>query len=266
MNRRNTLSLVGAGLAVGLGLSLLGAQTSRAQTATPTARTPTATGTRVTPTSAPASDASAARTLTVTGIGEVDVQPDEAFITVGVQTDADGAAEAMQTNNTQMQAVIDALTGAGVDDADIQTQFITLQPRYGDQTNPNAVPEIVGYTAINNVEVRARDLDQLGDLLDTAIQAGANNVGGIRFSVGEPDTLREGAEQAAFDDARAKAERWARLAGGTLGPVLSLSDGTVSESPVFAADLGLRAGGGVPLEPGTETIRVVIQVTWQLDG
>jgi uncharacterized protein YggE len=268
MNKRNVLSLAAAGLAVSLGLSFMGYQTSRAQTATPTARpaSPTATGARATPTGA-ASEGGAGRTVTVTGMGEVDVQPDEAFITVGVQTDADTAAEAMQANTTQMQDVLDALAGAGIDQADIQTQFVSVQPRYGNQTDPTAIPEIVGYTAINNVEVRVRDLAQLGDLLDTAIQAGANNVGGIRFSVSEASEVREDAEQAAFNDARAKAERWARLAGGTLGPVLSITDGAVNAVPVFGRDLGgLGAGGAAPIEPGTETLTVFIQVTWELGG
>jgi uncharacterized protein len=222
-------------------------------TATPVGPTPTPAGTR-----APVPDGAAQRTITVTGLGEANAQPDEAFVQIGVQTDADTAAEALDQNNQQMEALIDALLAAGVQQGDITTQFVTLYPRYGDGTGA-AGTGIVGYTAVNNIEVRVRDLDQLGDLLDTAVAAGGNTISGIRFSVSAADELSNAARADAMADARSKAEQLASLAGGTLGPVMSIKEG-FQNGPVFQGGAELGAAD-VPIVPGSQLLQVRLEVT-----
>jgi uncharacterized protein YggE len=141
---------------------------------------------------------------------------------------------------------------------------VGLHPLYSEAATPASAPEVIGYTAINNVEVRVRELDQLGDLMDTAVSAGGNTISGVRFTIGETADLQDQARQAAVEDAREKAEKLADLAGVSLGPVLSISEGGVSPMPVFGADIGLGGGGALPVEPGAETVSVTVQVTWVL--
>jgi uncharacterized protein YggE len=163
-----------------------------------------------------------------------------------------------------MQALLDALADEGVARADMRTQFVSLFPRYAEQPQPAGLPEVAGYTATNNVEVRVRDLDQLGQLLDAAVAAGGNTISGIRFVAGEDADLDQQARAAAMDDARAKAEQLAALAGASLGPVISIREGAAAPIPGFGGEAAAGIGGAVPIEPGTEMVSVSLQVTWQL--
>jgi len=277
MNPQTWFKLIVGGLTLAVAASLASLQAGYAQTATATparlqapteTRTPAALPTTTAPpgTATPADSASpvAGRWVSVIGTGEVNVAPDEAFVTLGAQTDAATASEALAQNNDQMQALLDALADEGVARADLRTRFVSLFPRYAEQPQPAGLPEIAGYTALNNVDVQVRDLDQLGALLDAAVAAGANTISGIRFVASDDLALTEQARAAAMDDARQKAEQLASLAGASLGPVISLSEGAAGPTPIFGGDTTAGIGGAVPIEPGTETVSVSLHVTWQL--
>ena len=212
-------------------------------------------------------DASEARrTVSVSGTGQASATPDLAVVSLGVQTQAEEASEALSQNNEQMQAVIDALQEAGVAPADIQTQVIRLSPRY-EQPTPQAgaqqgPPELVGFMATNIVEVTVREIDGLGDLLDTAIQAGGNQIQGIRFEVEDPAELFDLAREAAWADAMHKAEQLAELSDSTLGAVLTINESSRTPGPVIERAVG--AGVAAPIEPGTQLIEINLQVTWLL--
>jgi uncharacterized protein YggE len=116
----------------------------------------------------------------------------------------------------------------------------------------------------NTVEVRARDLDNLGPLLDAAVRAGANIIESVQFQAGDAAEPLGEAHEAAMEDARQKAERLAALAGGQLGEVLAVQEFGIQSPLPFAGD---RLGGGaaqVAVEPGTQTLEVMLQVTWSL--
>ena len=237
--------------------------TTAVLTGTPAATAaPTTTRPAPTPagTQAPLPNNMPARTITVTGLGQANAQPDEAFVQVGVQTDADTASEALDQNNQQMAAVMDALTDAGVQAGDITTQYVTLYPRYAD--NATGTGGIAGYTAVNSVEARVRDLNRLGDLLDAAVAAGGNTISGIRFSVSDADELTNTARADALDDARTKAQQLAALANATLGPVVSITEG-FQNGPIFQGGADM-AGAGAAIVPGSQTIQVNLEVTWLL--
>jgi uncharacterized protein YggE len=207
------------------------------------------------------------RTISVSGNGQVDVQPDVAVVTLGVQTEAEEAALALTRNSQQMQALVDALKDAGVAAEDIQTRVVRLYPRYAQAPEPQGQGELIGYTATNIVEVRVRDLDSVGEILDTAVQAGGNRIESIGFEVSDPAQHMDKAREAAWNDAQHKAEQLAGLAGAELGAVLTISESgrgpqPVVERPVMAAE----AAAAVPIEAGSQTIEVDLQVTWLLRG
>ena len=224
----------------------------RAQTSTPQ---PTQTASGNEPT----------RTVSVTGSGEVNVAPDVAVVVLGVETQADTAQAALSQNNTQMQALINTLNQAGIQSTNIQTQGLQLYPRYSQTNQTQTQQTIVGYTAVNTVQVRVQNLDNLGAMLDAAIQAGGNTIQNLSFEVGNPTPALDQARQQAMADARQKAEQLAQLVGATLGPVLSINETTQTPVPVLQAREAAPAAGAVPVQPGVQTVNVNVSVTWTLN-
>jgi uncharacterized protein YggE len=206
------------------------------------------------------------RTISVSGSGTVSAAPDEVVLRLGVETMAETASEALSENSEQMEAVIAALTEAGVPAENVQTQTVQLRPQYETpprETGPAQEPELIGYVASNIVEARSSDLDAVGQLLDQAVQAGANRIEGLRFEVSEPGELLEQAREAAWQDAEEKAQQLATLAGAELGNVLSINESTTAPRPVGLGGAVERAAA-VPIEPGAQDIQVDLQVSWSV--
>jgi uncharacterized protein len=205
------------------------------------------------------------RTITVSGSGSADVIPDQAIVSVGVQTDAQTASQALAQNNTQMKAVMDTLTKAGVANADIQTTYIQLNPRYENPPQqagqPTPTDRLVGYTATNTVQVKVRKLDSLGTLLDQVVAAGGNQIQGISFNVSDPAAAIDKARQAAMNDASHKAQQLASLTNATLGLIFSITENSQAPIP-FPAAADRSAASSVPVSPGTQTVTVNLQAAW----
>lgn len=200
------------------------------------------------------------RTVQVTGIGEIQVPPDSAVVSLGVQTEADTAQEALEQNNASMQTLLETLEEADIPSEDIQTQGLYLSPRY---EFDNDTRTLVGYTAFNMVEVRVSDLDSLGALIDEAVSDGANTVENIRFEVSNPENWTDQARQSAFQNARHKAEELADLAEASLGSVLEIRETSGTPGPL-ARSFETADQAAVPISPGSQTVSVEIQVTWTL--
>ncbi len=202
------------------------------------------------------------RQITVVGNGEADVTPDTARVQMGVQTQAASAAEALNQNNAQMEALLARLREQGIADKDIQTSSVSIWPRYGSSST-----QIDGYDANNTVTVTIRNIAQTGQLLDQVVAAGANNIGGISFTVDDPSALQTNARNAALTDARARAEAMAQAIGGTVGQVLSVTENIGQPPQLFersmAADQA-TGGSAVPIQPGQQTITAQVQVTYEL--
>jgi hypothetical protein len=123
--------------------------------------------------------------------------------------------------------------------------------------------EVIGYTALNTLELRVRDLTKLGELLDAAVQSGGNTIQGLRFALSDPNPFVDKARAAAISDARYKAGQLAALTNVTLGKVLTLTESSAIPGP-FSAMLTRAEAAAVPIEPGTQTVEVSVQVTWLL--
>lgn len=201
------------------------------------------------------------RTIRVSGAGRVSARPDLAIVRVGVQTEADTAVAALDANSERMQGVISATLEAGIAEADIQTQGLSLQPVYDRPAEGPA--ELRGYRARNLVEVRVRDLGILGDVLDTAVAAGGNTIEGIRFEVSDVAALLEQARAAAMNDAIAKAQQLTALADAELGEVLTIVESSRA-APIVEREAAFEAAAAVPVQAGTETIETTVQVSWRI--
>jgi hypothetical protein len=201
------------------------------------------------------------RTIQVTGRGQVSAQPDRAVLRLGVQTEADGAQEALDENNERMSAVISTTVDSGIDPANIQTQNFRLEPVYESQDGDTR-PELVGYRASNVVQITTSDLNGLGELLDAVVAAGGNTIEGIRFEVSDQADLEAAAREAAMLDAQQKAEQLTGLAGASLGPVKTIIE-TGGSRPLPAVEETSLAAA-VPVQAGSQTIEASVQVTWEI--
>jgi uncharacterized protein YggE len=196
--------------------------------------------------------------ITVSGVGTVKAAPDQASFSFGVETQGATADEALAQNNDAVSRVVDAIKGQGIPDEDIQTQSVSVYPRYSEDGQI-----IVGYTASNTVSVVIRDLDEVGAVVDAAAQAGANQVYGPNLSIADQTELYKEALAEAYDDARDKAEAVAAAAGVGLGAVLNVVEGSASFPFPAAADAAAE-GGGVVIEPGLQEIQATLTVTFAI--
>ena len=203
-------------------------------------------------------------TITVSAEGHVAVSPDLATITLGVTTQGDTAAEAMRSNSTALGAVLDRLRGAGIEDRDLQTSNLSLNPNWQGQ-NDGAAPQIMGYIASNMLTVRVRDLDKVGEVLDAVVSDGANTLNGISFDLADPDPAMDKARTNAVLTARARAELLATAAGVKLGQILSISEGGGMSSPQpmyrMQADM---VGSAVPVAGGEVGISASVTMVFAI--
>jgi len=198
--------------------------------------------------------------ISVSGEATISVPPDMAEIEGGFTSVAKTAREASDANNAAMGKLLLALKAANIDEKDIQTSRLSLQP----QNAPNqATPAIVGYRASNHVTIRLHDVTKAAGVIDMLVGAGANDIGGINFMVSGASKLLDQAREQALADARRKAEIYAKAAGVTLGPPLSIAEqGGGSPMPM---QFRVKAmGAATPLSQGEETLSVSVNVSWAI--
>ena len=206
--------------------------------------------------------ADASGTLTVTGTAIVNAAPDQATLSLGVTTTGATAAAAMGANNDAASAVIARLIAAKVAERDMQTTGLSLNPNWV-MNAAGTAQEIQGYTASSTLTVRIAALDTAGAILDAAIADGANTLNGLTFGLADPRPLEDDARKAAVADALARAQVLALAAGETLGPIVSITEGSGGQQPMpmlFKA----AADSAVPLAAGEVGVSAEVTIVWQL--
>ncbi|MHB0970887.1 MAG: SIMPL domain-containing protein [Thermoanaerobaculia bacterium] len=206
------------------------------------------------------------QTISVTGTGRVTLAPDRVSFTVGVETNAADVTEAVEQSNRKTADVIAALKRAGVGEKEIRTSNFSIFPQQDYQEGRR--PRIVGYQVVNNITVTRDKTADVGRLLEAAINAGANQVHGIGFSVADPARGRDQGLQAAFNDARAKAALLAKAAGRTLGEAIAIVEGSAPQPPMpfygRAVAMEAKVSGPVPVEQGTDELSYTISAVFEL--
>jgi uncharacterized protein YggE len=201
--------------------------------------------------------------ISVTGEAKVSVPPDQAQIDAGVTSDARTAREASDTNNAAMGKVLLALKGAGIEEKDYQTSRLSLQPQFATPRTAERAPGIVSFRASNRVTVRIRDVTKVANVIDVLVGAGANDIGGISFTVSQASKHLDEAREKAIADARRKAEIYARAAGVTLGEPISIAEDGAAV-PMFRGKVAAPMAAGAPVAPGEETLSVTVSVSWAI--
>lgn len=191
--------------------------------------------------------------------------PDRAFVDLSVQTRSQNPKEASTANAKTMTAVQAKLKSLGLAPDAIRTQAYQLTPEY-DWVNGKQVSR--GYSVTNSIEVRVDNLDQLPEVIDMGIAAGATSAGAIRFDLRDRAAVERDALKSAVADARARAEAAASGAGLTIARVLSIQEGGRVEVPppipMYAAVREAKDSVTTPIAAGEIEIRATVTLTAEL--
>jgi len=201
-----------------------------------------------------AAESTASDTVVVSGVGSVKTVPDEAQLSLGVESRGETAKNALTANAAVMRKVIAALRGGGA--ADLQTEYVSVWPVSG------RGGAITGYSASNSVSATVA-VEKAGELIDAATTAGATDVSGPGLSQSDSDRLYRKALAAAVVDARERAEALAIAAGRSLGAITTISEGGAESIP-YPERASVAGEAATPVVPGRQETSATVSVTFEL--
>ncbi len=206
-------------------------------------------------------------TISVSGEGKVTAVPDIAALSFGVQTGRQESAQfAMEQLSNSMNAVIEAVKKAGIEEKDIRTESLNLYPAF-DWKEGEQIPR--GFEASQSLLVKVRDLAKIGAVLSAATAGGANQVGGVSFTIDDPEELKRQAREEAIQNSKEKALELAKDLGVKLGKLKGFNEGGFAAPTPFyersMMDVGMGGGGGVvPVPTGEQEIQMSVTLTYEV--
>jgi uncharacterized protein YggE len=205
-------------------------------------------------------------TISVSGTGTVTLMPDVADLQLGVLTSRPTVKAAQADAAVAMTRILAALKALGIDDKDIQTSNVSLQPTYDYSSGINP-PRITGFQMSNSVTVTIRDLDKLGDAIDNSLAAGATSLDGVTFRVNDETSAEAQARQAAMTEARSKADTLAAVAGISIAGVASIAETSAPIQYPTNYTLGGASAPDVakvatPIQAGTTDVTITVAVVY----
>jgi len=201
------------------------------------------------------------------GSGKVTLTPDIAYVTIGVHTEGKDASQAVSENNSQTQAVIDALEKSDIASEDIQTTNFSIYPQQQLDDRGQPTGEIT-YIVNNSVYITVRDLESIGDVLNVAVEAGANQISGIQFDISDAEYALAEAQEMAVANAQAQAENLAQASNLVLGDIQNIS--TFGGATPYLKYDGIGGGAAVmeaasvPVSSGQMIISVEVSVIYEI--
>ncbi|GIZ95836.1 MULTISPECIES: SIMPL domain-containing protein [Tsukamurella] len=205
------------------------------------------------------------REITAVGTGEASGKPDVLTVKMAVQQQAADVSTALNQSSSGAQKVIDAAAANGVDRKDIATANVDVSARTGPDQS------ITSYEATQSLTIKVRKLDSASKLLGDLATAGGNGtrINSVGFDIENDDALKATARDKAFAAAKTRAEQYAKLAGGKLGEVRTVSEVPSARTPStrdFSAPGGVQgaAAAPVPIESGEQSLSVTVTVVWSL--
>ena len=195
----------------------------------------------------------------------VEAEPNVVTISAGVTTQARTAVEAMQLNATEMTKVIDRIKALGVPERDIQTAGISLGAQY-DYNQQTQRQVFRGYQVSNRVTVKLHDIQRTGTVLDALVAAGATDLGGPEWSIGDDTAARAQARRKAMETAHNQALEYARAAGYSDIRLLEVSETIVPSQPMPMMRMvrAEAAQAATPVQPGMIQAGVTVSVSYEM--
>jgi uncharacterized protein YggE len=203
--------------------------------------------------------------ISVSGAGSVNVNPDVAYVSLGVTTKNADPKAALEKNNQLIAEVISAVRKMGVAEKDIRTTDFNMYPSY-DYNYEKGSDQISSYMVSNNVNVVIRDIAVVGDVLGAAADAGANVSGGVQFGLLDNSAAYNEALVLAIQNAVGKAEAIAGALGKSIGSPSSVSESMNYYSPYAAGMLNMAMDasvGSVPMQTGKLTVTANVQMVYE---
>jgi uncharacterized protein len=207
------------------------------------------------------------RTIEVTASGEAHVAPDVASLNLAIETHAATAQQSAGQNAALAQKVVDALTTKLQGKGKVWTGGYSLYPEYN-EPRPNEKAVVTGYRAENSITVETGEIGLLGGLIDTAIEAGANRINFLTFTLRDESQARSQAIALAAKDAQAQAASLAKSLGLTLGQVVKATTGAqAGPAPMMrtgAMMMNASMGAPTPVQPNEVTVPATVSITYQI--
>ena len=201
--------------------------------------------------------------ITTWGRGEVKLAPNYAYVLFGVATQSSSAVETASENARKIAAVLSALRALGLTDQQATTSGYTLNQTY--EYPKNGPPKLTGFAARNTIRAEIRRLDDVGKVIDAAINAGATDVSSIQFLPSAMDDARRTALAEAVSQARRDADAMARAAGGSLGRLISIGSAGVSQpGTVYLQSAVVTSSGMASVPPATPVVPGELSVVAQV--
>ncbi len=209
-------------------------------------------------------------TITVSDTGEVYVKPDLALASFSVVTEKETVNQAMEANTGKMNAVIDSIKSSGVEEKDLKTTVFNVYPRYEwyekSIYRPSGERVLVGYEVRQTLEVKIRDMEKIGEIIEKGTAAGANQVGNLQFTVDDQDQYKKQARDKAIEKAKAKAAELASQLGVDLIRIAGFSESGVS--PRYSGlekAVAQEAGSSPQIEIGENKIEVTVTIAYEIN-
>ncbi len=204
--------------------------------------------------------------ITSVGQGKVFAKPDIALVSIGVQTQGMKSNDVVTENNTKMNAITTAIKNLGVEEKDIQTSSYNLSPVY-DYTERGRV--FRGYSLNQAVNVKIRNFDKIGDILDKATSLGANTVGDLQFTIDDQEKVISEARTKAIAEAKTKAGDLAAAAGLKIVKLVNISEGNApSPQPLYGkggGELDMVSSSVAPqIQTGQMEINSTVYLTYRV--
>lgn len=206
--------------------------------------------------------------ISFSGEGKVYTKPDIAMVTLSVVTESRTVADVQKKNTEKMNKVIDFLKGLGTEDKDIKTTNYNLYPRYDYSQYSSRIPQIIGYEITQSLEVKIRNLDKVGEILEGSVGVGVNQVYSLYFKVDKDEEFKAQAKDLAIKDAKEKAKETAKQLGVKLGKIVGYGEGG-GYYPVYSNYKGVDGiGGGGESAPNIQTgeneISMTVTITYEI--
>lgn len=204
----------------------------------------------------------------VTGTGEQMSAPDVAKISLGVSEMDTAVADSFKNANRIIDKVKAALTNLSIDDKDIQTSRYSIYPEYTYTDNDQ---NLKGYRTEEILTITVRDTAKINDVVSDSVDAGANRIEDISFTVEDPSRVAAQARDKALIDAKNKAEQIAKSFGASVGQVISVEESLSNNQPgplYTKMESGMGAGGSTTpsasVSPGQLAVDVNVTVNYAL--
>jgi len=221
-------------------------------------------------------DIESQNTISVSATGEVYTKPDLAITSFSVLTEKATVDEALKENSEKMNKIIEFVKSQGVSDKDLKTTGLNIYPRYEWKRETLIWPQpegkrvLIGYEVRQSLQVKIREMEKVGAIIQGATSAGANQIGDLRFTIDNEDEFKNQARKQAIHEAKEKAKELAKQLGVKLVKIKNFSESGIYPR-YYSLDVSEavgKGGGETPtpqIETGENKIEVTVSIIYEIN-